>query len=138
MILVTGGAFQGKRRFAETFVCQEKKGQNLPETAVKDILIIDGETKDWQKLCQADIIVGIHRWIGNLLGEGKDPYAMTQKLLGVNPKVVITLDQVGCGVVPVKASDRQYRETVGRIGCMLAEQAKQVYLLNCGIAKKIK
>ena len=138
MILITGGAFQGIRRFAEAFVCREKKGQSLPETAVQETLTVNGENGDWRKFRQADIIVDVHWWVEKLLREGEDPYAMIQKLLQANPKVVLTLDQVGCGVVPVKASDRQFRETVGRIGCILAEQAEQVYLLNCGIAMRIK
>lgn len=138
MILVTGGAFQGKRKFAEDLVCQKKKIQKLSDHETLEVLTINGETGDEQQLQQADVIAGMHQWIGKLLEAGKDPYALVLELIDANPGVVITLDQVGCGVVPVIASERQYRETVGRIGCMIAERADQVYLLNCGIAKRIK
>lgn len=138
MILVTGGAFQGKRKFAEDLACRKKKGQNPAEIVELQAVTVNGESGDWQQFQNADVVAGIQRWIATLLETGKDPFAMVQKLLEANPGAVITLDQVGCGVVPVKASDRQYRETVGRIGCMLAEQAEEVYLINCGIARKIK
>ncbi len=138
MILVTGGAFQGKRKFAEDLACRKKKGQNPAEIVEPQAVTVNGESGDWHQFQNADVIAGIHQWAEKLMETGKDPFAMVQELLEANPSAVITLDQMGCGVVPVKASDRQYREMVGRIGCMLAEQAEEVYLINCGIARKIK
>ena len=70
--------------------------------------------------------------------EGKEPYEMTEKLLEANPNVIIILNQMGCGIVPMDPFDRKYRETVGRIGCMLAKRAEEVYLLNCQIARRLK
>lgn len=103
-----------------------------------DIRIVEGETASLTQLQHADIISHFHLWIRALLKEGKEPCFLVEELLKRNPQVVIVLTQLGCGVVPMDAFDREYREIVGRIGCLLAKKAKAVYLVNCGITKQIK
>lgn len=49
------------------------------------------------------------------LEAGEDPEAFTRQIL-VNPPAVITLDEVGCGIVPMEKSERDYREAVGHAG----------------------
>ena len=100
--------------------------------------MVEENAKSVQELFDADVILQYHLWIRKWMAEHKDPYDITKKIMERNPNVIITLAQVGCGVVPIKAFDRQYRETVGRIGCLLAEQAREVYLVNCGLAQQIK
>ena len=51
---------------------------------------------------------------------------------------MITLDEVGCGIVPLEKSERNYREAVGHAGQMLAAAAVEVYRVQCGIAARIK
>lgn len=51
---------------------------------------------------------------------------------------VITLDEVGCGIVPLEQKERNYRDLVGRIGQKLAAKATEVYRVQCGIATRIK
>ena len=71
------------------------------------------------------------------LEAGEDPEAFTRQIL-VNPPAVITLDEVGCGIVPTEKSERDYREAVGHAGQMLAAAAAEVYRMQCGIAVRIK
>ena len=71
------------------------------------------------------------------LEAGEDPEAFTRQIL-VNPPAVITLDEVGCGIVPMEKSERDYREAVGHAGQMLAAAAAEVYRMQCGIAVRIK
>lgn len=130
MILITGGAFQGKSETAKQLYSERENG--------KEPLILEGKTAEMELLKTADIILHFHLWIRRLLEEGKDPYAMTEQLLKANPYVIITMNQMGCGIVPMDAFDRKYRETTGRIGCLLAKQAQAAYLVNCGIAKRLK
>ncbi len=61
-----------------------------------------------------------------------------QKYLDSHPDCVIICDEVGGGIVPLKESDRKYREKVGRVCCRLAERAEAVYRVFCGIGTKIK
>ena len=136
MILVTGGAYQGKLEIAKTLWEQNHRQKAEPPSS--EPLVADGNLADFTQLQQADIIRQFQLWIRRLLLEKKDPYDMTQQLIRKNPQAVFTLEQVGCGLVPVDAGERRYRETVGRIGCLLAQQSGEVYLVNCGISQKIK
>ncbi len=133
MILVTGGVCQGKAEIAKSLSRQQRKEHRDGEP-----LVVEENAKSVQELFDADVILQYHLWIRKWMAEHKDPYDITKKIMERNPNVIITLAQVGCGVVPIKAFDRQYRETVGRIGCLLAEQAREVYLVNCGLAQQIK
>ena len=72
-----------------------------------------------------------------VLEAGEDPEALTRQLL-TDPPVVITLDEVGCGIVPLEKTERGYREAVGHAGQMLAAAAAEVYRMQCGIAVRIK
>lgn len=130
MILITGGAFQGKLEAAEHIY----KTQN-PE---KQPLLAEGEQAEPEELQKADIIHNFHLWLGRLLKEGKDPCSMVEALLEANPDVILVMNQLGCGIVPLEKSDREYRELAGRVGCALARQAEEVYLVNCGIARRLK
>ena len=133
MILITGGAYQGKTDTAKSLYVQRRKDQHRSAPVV-----VDGENGSMEQLCQADIITHFHLWIRRLAQKERNPYPMVEQLLNANPHVIVTLTQLGCGVVPIEKFDRQYREITGRIGCLLAEQAEEVYLVNYGIAKRIK
>lgn len=133
MILITGGAYQGKQKIARSLWEQQKIEQNIIEP-----IVAAGSIADQGQLLKAEIIVQFHLWIRRMMEEEKEPYPFVHKLLQENPQVILILDQVGGGVVPIDAFDRKYREMVGRIGCLLADQAEEVYLVICGIARKIK
>ena len=133
MILVTGGIYQGKCEIAKAMYQQKRK-----KTADRELVLADESCNDAQKLLYADVILQFHLWIRRWMEEHKDPYAMTKHLVQENADVIITLAQVGCGIVPMEAFDREYRETVGSIGCLLADKAQEVYMVHCGIAQQIK
>ena len=69
---------------------------------------------------------------------GEDPEALTEEFLRRNPNAWVITDEVGCGVVPVDRFEREWRETVGRICCMLAKDAEQVVRLFCGVPMVLK
>lgn len=142
MILITGGAYQGKLAFAKS-ICEKREP-----------MIAEGEKADFEELKQADIIGQFHLYIRkcmeergnekensnekNHLEEETEIEEQLKELLQENPNVILEITQLGCGVVPIDAFDRSYREKVGRIGCILANQAEQVYLVNYGIPKQLK
>ena len=72
-----------------------------------------------------------------VLEAGEAPEAFTRQLL-TDPPAVIRLDEVGCGIVPLEKTERDYREAVGHAGQMLAAAAAEVYRMQCGIAVRIK
>ena len=76
--------------------------------------------------------------IRKLLEEGREPMREVEALLQENPAVAVVCDEIGCGVVPVDAFERAWREETGRICCMLAERAARVDRVFCGIATCLK
>ena len=63
------------------------------------------------------------------------PGTPLQKLL---QKDVVICDEIGCGLVPVDAAERQRREQVGRLCIALAREAERVIRVVCGVGAVIK
>lgn len=116
MILITGGAYQGKSFFAE----------QLREEAVQNGMSAPPVTKD------------IHLLVAREIKAGRDPYPLFERMISGHPDIIFTVDELGCGIVPADASDREWRETTGRICCRLAQRAEAVYRVTCGIAERIR
>ena len=68
----------------------------------------------------------------------KDACAWEGLLPLLRDKEVVVCDEVGCGVVPMSAPDREYREAVGRLSTRLAAAATEVIRVYCGIPVYIK
>lgn len=83
----------------------------------------------------AELIADFHLLLRNVAG---DPRSFAEEFFSQHPDAVITADEVGCGVVPVDAADRAWREAVGRSLCGLAQHADQVTRVICGIGVRIK
>lgn len=130
MILVTGGAFQGKTEFAKTL-----KENLINKEQPK---IVDAQTIMTENLQQIDIVKDFHLLIRRLLEQGLDARREVSKLLEKNPNLILVVDELGCGIIPADAFERSYRETVGRICCEIAADAQAVYRVNCGIGIRIK
>lgn len=112
MIFIVGGAYQGKLDYVL---------ENYPK-----------HTK---------IVKGYHSRVKEQLEEKKDPLQEAKKLieeLTQGGEFIIISDEVGCGLVPMDAFERKYREQTGRVNCYLAKQAEQVIRVICGIGTRIK
>ena len=59
-------------------------------------------------------------------------------LLQENPDLIIVTDEVGYGIVPMDAKDREWREACGRVCTKLAAHAAQVVRVCCGIGTQLK
>ncbi len=107
MILVVGGAFQGKHNFAENVLGV------LKERVFDDFhLKIKDAANGNVELFLKDIFEGGFE--------------------------VIICDEVGCGIVPLEKSDREWREIVGRGLCLAAKNCDEVWRVQCGIGTRIK
>jgi adenosyl cobinamide kinase/adenosyl cobinamide phosphate guanylyltransferase len=73
-----------------------------------------------------------------MLKEEQDIYTLVDQILAINPEIVIIVDELGCGIVPMNPYDRRYREQTGRICCKLAREAEEVHRVICGIGTVIK
>ena len=61
--------------------------------------------------------------------------ALAGKLSGFH---AITQTEVGAGVIPLSASDREWREKAGRLACLLAARADIVVRMVCGVPITVK
>ncbi len=50
----------------------------------------------------------------------------------------VIANEVGCGVVPMEAEQRQFRERAGRLSCLLAQRADTVIRVCCGLPQVLK
>jgi adenosylcobinamide kinase/adenosylcobinamide-phosphate guanylyltransferase len=73
--------------------------------------------------------------VHELLREGGDVDALLRELSG---KQVVTCAEVGCGIVPVDAGERVWREQVGELCQALAARADTVVRMVCGIPVVLK
>lgn len=129
MRLIVGGAYQGKRHYAA-----ETYGLDWAEMADGAALGND----EWQNV---KCVYRFQLFIRNQMESGKDFAAiaeMTEQLWQTNPNIVVIMDEVGSGIIPMEKREREWREAVGRIGCLLAEKAESVERLVCGCAVRIK
>jgi len=126
MILIVGGAFQGKRAYAE-------QAFGLRETD-----FADGRSCDWEEIYRARAVSHFHEYIRRCLQAGRKVSDLAEELLRRNPRAVILANELGSGVVPVDAFDREYREAAGRICCDLAKGSEEVHRVVCGLGTVLK
>jgi len=125
MILVTGGAYQGKSDFVkEQFFVEEQD-------------LLDGAICEFEEIYKAKVINHFHELIRRLMMADCDLVKITDKLLMENKELIIITNEIGCGLVPVERFEREYREQTGRICCKIAKQADQIFRIQCGIGIKI-
>lgn len=124
MELIIGGMAQGKLSYV-----LEQRGA-LPVT--------DGAVCSIEEAFSAVILRRFHLFLRRLLEEDADAEACTKKLMQCNPNCIILCDEIGCGIVPIDAFERNYRETVGRCCCLVAEHSDRVVRITCGLPQVIK
>lgn len=131
MILVIGGACQGKRSFARGL-----SGLSEEDFAAK---AADGRKDEVQKALDGKhpYLLHFHEWIRRMSEQGQSVRDFVRKVLEIGPEIIV-MDEVGLGIVPLERTDRDYREAVGQAGQILAAEAEQVYRVICGIPQKIK
>ncbi|WP_367566066.1 bifunctional adenosylcobinamide kinase/adenosylcobinamide-phosphate guanylyltransferase [Lacrimispora sp.] len=129
MILITGGAWQGKLDFAIELASE--KGKDGSKVA-------EGAADSFESAFDSFIIHGFHEYIRRILEEGKSVDSFIDSIAEQNPDVIIISNELGCGIVPMNPKDRQWREVSGRASVRLAGISEEVYRLVCGIPSRIK
>ena len=134
MKLVIGGYTQGKLGYVMQHFSIEK-GNVVDMADEKKLLDRDIEKKD----DEAPIVLyHFHIWVKNELAEGNHPEEKLEELIRKFPDCIIVSDEIGNGIVPMDAFDREYRDRLGRILINLAKEADEVVRVICGIGQKIK
>lgn len=122
--LILGGAYQGKRAYAEMIF--------------PGLTWADGKEIPFREIENAAAIDRFHLLVKRWMLAGKSAEDLTEKILGMNRKIIILCDEIGCGLVPVDAFEREYREAAGRVCVELAEHARRVDRVVCGIGMRMK
>lgn len=124
MILIIGGACQGKWTYAKEYT--------------KVTQWCDGAVCTREELFHAQGVFHFELFLRRELEAENNVETLADELMEKNRELVIVSQEVGYGLVPMDAFDRVYREAVGRICTKLAAEAIEVHRVICGIGRVIK
>ena len=122
MILVIGGAYQGKLDFAkEAF-------------GVKTVFSCAGAEIDFSKDC----VDHIEEFTLACTRENVDPIAYFRERKELWKDSILICQDIFCGVVPLGADMRAWRQTTGRLCQYLSGEAERVSRIFCGLEHRLK
>ena len=120
MEMIIGGAYQGKAAYAKA---------QFPDVDWK----FGGEITE-EELLKAEGVLGFQEYIRKALKAGEDLTGLAEQ----DTDVILVSEEVGYGIVPADAFERQYREAVGRVCTALAAKSRRVTRVVCGIGTVLK
>lgn len=130
MILVFGGAYQGKLEYAldkfdmtaeDVYRCIRDGEMDLSKTVIYGL-------EEFVYWCTENGAEAKEVLAGRFTSDELQPYA---------DKIFIACD-VSQGLVPMDATDRAFREMMGRTLLYLAKEADEVHRVFCGIGQRLK
>lgn len=124
MNLIIGGAYQGKRDFA-------KETYSLTDS---DIYACRGSEIDFSRPC----IDHIEEFTLACVREGIDPVAYFQTHRAAWQESVLICQDIFCGVVPMEAELRAWRNVTGQLCQYLSREAQRVSRIFCGLEQRLK
>lgn len=86
--------------------------------------------------CSMDELANYAAWDVQELARGCDDLEALADRLAEREAVIAT--EIGGGVVPVDAGEREAREAAGRLACLLARRAERVIRVFCGLPVELK
>ena len=120
MILIIGGAYQGKLDFARERFC----------LAPEDIYTCDSGEIDFTRLC----INALEEFCWNC----PDPVGYFETHREEWKDSILICADLSCGVVPMDPAQRHWRHATGRLCQYLAARATQVSRIFCGLEQRLK
>lgn len=126
MKLVIGGYANGKLDYV------------LDRPEAQAYRVYDGCLPEEAEWLEQVIIDHLNLWIKKQLEEQQNPEQRLDEFLKQCPDCILISDEIGNGIVPMDAFEREYREKTGRILIELAKQADEVVRVVCGIGQKLK
>ena len=124
MILIIGGAYQGKLDYA-------KRTYNIPET---DIFHCSAAEIDFSKDC----IYAIEEFCYACIREDREPGEYFKAHAEQWKDSILICQDIFCGVVPMDAQLRRWRQETGRLCQYLSGEAEQVVRIFCGLEQRLK
>ena len=124
MILIIGGAYQGKLDYAKAAF----------SLAPEDIFTCTGTEIDFSKPC----VNALEEFCYACIQREMDPIAYVQEHREDWQNSILICNDLSSGVVPMDPVDRQWRHAAGQLCQYLAGQAKQVSRIFCGLEQRLK
>lgn len=120
MILIIGGAYQGKLDFA----------RNHFAVAQEDIHVCGVGEIDFSRRCICKI--------EEFTFGHEDPVRYFKDRNNQWKDSILICQDIFCGVVPMGAENRAWRQKTGRLCQYLAGEAQQVFRVFCGLEQRLK
>ena len=124
MVLITGGAYQGKLDHARTAYGAKDS----------DIFSCSGTEIDFSRRC----VDHIEAFVLACVRAGIDPTSYFEAHADTWRDSILICEDIGSGVVPVGADMRAWREETGRLCRFLARRAERVTRIFCGLEQRLK
>ena len=126
MILVFGGAYQGKLDYVLERFCLTRDDVHFCEDAM---VALETDKR---------VIYGFENWLLALVRAEFDVQSCVDTLLpSLADKIIVTTD-VSAGIVPLDTAIRAWREEVGRATTKLAQRSDEVIRMFVGIPTQLK
>ena len=124
MKLIMGGAYQGKTEYAKT----------LLDLSDKDIFVCENAEIDFSKKC----IDNLEKFTFACVKADIDPVEYFKQYRELWQNSIIICQDIFCGVVPMGAENRAWRQQTGRLCQYLSKEAETVTRIFCGLEQKLK
>lgn len=124
MILIIGGAYQGKLDYA----------RKTYGVTGEEIFFCQGTAIDFSKRC----ICGLEEFSLACVKEECDPLERFQDQEPEEMEHILICQDIFCGVVPMEALSRQWRQETGRLCQYLSGKAERVSRIFCGLEQRLK
>ena len=124
MILIIGGAYQGKLDYAKAAF----------SLAPEDIFTCTGTEIDFSKPC----VNALEEFCYACIQQKMDPIAYVREHREDWQNSILICNDLSSGVVPMDPVDRRWRHAAGQLCQYLAGQAKQVSRIFCGLEQRLK
>lgn len=102
--------------------------------------VADGADCGENEFLEAQVVNHLHLYIKKHFealktGEGQERFFAG---LSEQEDKILIGDEIGCGIIPLDAGEREYRELYGRMMCRIAQNAHRVTRIICGVHQVIK
>jgi adenosylcobinamide kinase / adenosylcobinamide-phosphate guanylyltransferase len=165
MTLVLGGAASGKSRTAATLASatgdavtviataealddemaarieRHRRERPVGWTVVEEPLLLEKAVGDARGLVIVDCLT---LWVSNLLGADLPDdeifaraEAATKACAARSQPTIVVSNEVGSGIVPMHPVSRRYRDVLGRVNAIFADEAATVALMVAGRAMRL-
>ena len=125
MHLIIGGAFQGKTDWAKA------------QFSLKDADILECNEQTLP-VFPAKCITHLERFALYCLRQGLEPASVLENNQNLWENSILICNDISCGVVPLDAETRAWREACGRMLSMLSRKAETVTRIFCGLPQRLK